>query len=307
MTLEQLRIFVAVAEREHVTRASAALNLTQSAVSAAIQTLEGRFQVKLFHRVGRNITLSEAGRVFLDEARAVLARAAAAERALVDLSGLKRGRLVIAASQTIAVHWLPRHLARFRAAWPEIALSITIGNTAQVAHAVREGEAELGFVEGQGEAPMLAARPVAEDRLVLIAPPGHPWALSGAEPSAAALAAENWVMREPGSGTRAVLEAALRARGMAPEALRVVLELPANEAVRVAVAAGAGVSALSEYVITEALAAGRVLRVPLALPARHFRVLWHRERHRGHAATALLDLIAAETPAAHGGRVGDGD
>ncbi len=296
MTLEQLRIFVAVAEREHVTRASAALHLTQSAVSAAVQALEGRFQVKLFHRVGRNIALSEAGRVFLDEARAVLARAAAAERALVDLSGLKRGRLVIAASQTIAVHWLPRHLAQFRTNWPEIALSVTIGNTARVAHAVKEGEAELGFVEGEIDAPMLAVRPVAEDRLALITPPDHPWAGATAEPSAEALAAANWVMREPGSGTRAALEAALSARGVALETLRVVLELPANEAVRAAVAAGAGVSALSEHVIGEALAAGHVRRLPVELPARLFRALWHRERHRGHAATALLDLIAAEEP-----------
>ena len=306
MTLEQLRIFVAVAEREHVTRASLALNLTQSAVSAAVQALEGRFGVKLFHRVGRNIALSEAGRIFLDEARAVLARAAAAERALVDLSVLKRGRLVIAASQTIAVHWLPRHLARFRAAWPEIDLSVTIGNTAQVSHAVKEGEAELGFVEGDTDAPMLAARPVAEDRLALITPPDHPWALADAAPSAEALAAANWVMRESGSGTRAGLEAALRARGVAPEALRVVLELPANEAVRVAVTAGAGVSALSDYVIGEALAAGQVRRVPFAMPARMFRALWHRERHRGHAATALLELIAAEAPASRRGTAAGG-
>ena len=298
MTLEQLRIFVAVAEREHVTRASVALNLTQSAVSAAVQALEGRFQVKLFHRVGRNIVLSEAGRVFLDEARAVLARAAAAERALLDLSGLKRGRLLIAASQTIAVHCLPHHLARFRAAWPEIDLIVTIGNTARVSHAVKEGEAELGFVEDDIDAPMLAARPVAEDRLALIAPPDHPWSAATAEPDAAARTAASWVMREPGSGTRAVLEAALRARGVAPDALRVVLELPANEAVRVAVAAGAGVSALSEYVISEALARGQVRRVPFVTPTRLFQVLWHRERHRGHAATALLDMIPGSVPAA---------
>ena len=297
MTLEQLRIFVAVAEREHVTRASVALNLTQSAVSAAVQALEGRFQVKLFHRVGRNIVLSEAGRIFLDEARAVLARAAAAERALLDLSGLKRGRLLIAASQTIAVHCLPRHLVRFRAAWPEIDLIVTIGNTTRVSHAVKEGEAELGVVEDDIDAPMLVARPVAEDRLALIVSPDHPWAKAEAEPSAGELAGASWVMREPGSGTRAVLESALRARGVAPEALRVVLELPANEAVRVAVAAGAGVSALSEHVINEAMAAGRVRRVPFAMPARVFQVVWHRERHRGHAAAALLAMIPGDAPA----------
>jgi DNA-binding transcriptional LysR family regulator len=91
VTLEQLRIFVAVAEREHVTRAAAALNLTQSATSAAIQALERRYGARLFDRVGRGISLTETGRVFLEEARAVLARAAAAERALADLGDLRRG------------------------------------------------------------------------------------------------------------------------------------------------------------------------------------------------------------------------
>ena len=87
MTLEQLRLFVAVAEREHVTRAAAALHRTQSAVSAAIAGLEQQSGVILFHRVGRRIVLTEEGRQFLAEARAVLAQADAAERALADLAG----------------------------------------------------------------------------------------------------------------------------------------------------------------------------------------------------------------------------
>src|SRR5215475_3015360 len=95
MTVEQLRIFVAVAERQHVTQAARALNLAQSAVSHAIATLETRHNTNLFDRVGRRIELTEAGRVFLAEARAVLARADAAELALSEFGGLKRGTLSI--------------------------------------------------------------------------------------------------------------------------------------------------------------------------------------------------------------------
>src|SRR5262249_1501738 len=102
MTLEQLRIFVAVAERQHMTRAAEALNLTQQAVSAAIAALENAHATALFHRVGRRIELTEAGRLFLDEARSVLTRAAAAELALSELGGLKRGTITVNASQTIA-------------------------------------------------------------------------------------------------------------------------------------------------------------------------------------------------------------
>ena len=118
MTLEQLRIFVGVAEREHMTRAAEALNVTQSAASAAIAALEARHGVPLFHRVGRGIELSEAGRMFLIDARAVLGRAASAELALAEYAGLERGTLRLVASQTIAGYWLPRQLAAFMRATP---------------------------------------------------------------------------------------------------------------------------------------------------------------------------------------------
>jgi len=101
MTLEQLRIFVAVAEKQHVTRAANELNLTQSATSAAIAALEARYGIKLFDRIGRGIALTQTGKDFLIEARAVLARAADATQVLNDLAGLKRGSLSIAASQTV--------------------------------------------------------------------------------------------------------------------------------------------------------------------------------------------------------------
>ena len=108
MTLQQLRVFVAVAERQHVTRAAEALQLAQSVVSAAIASLEARHGIKLFQRVGRGIGLTGAGTLFLAEARAVLARVAAAERVLAELADLTRGTLSVQASQTIASYWLLR-------------------------------------------------------------------------------------------------------------------------------------------------------------------------------------------------------
>ena len=135
MTLEQFRIFVAVAERCHVTRAAEALNMAQSAVSAAVSALEERHGATLFHRVGRGIALTEAGALFLGEARAVLARAEAAERVLADFSGLRRGTLNVHASQTIAIYWLPRHLVAFRRAHPGIDVRLRVGNTGRVAGA----------------------------------------------------------------------------------------------------------------------------------------------------------------------------
>lgn len=287
MTLEQLRIFVAVAEREHMTRAADALNITQSAASAAIRALENRHEVALFHRVGRRIELTPSGRVFLDEARAVLARAAAAERVLAEMGGLGRGTLTVQASQTIASYWLPARLVRFRAAFPGIDVELAVGNTAQVARGVADGAAELGFVEGAVDDPLLAQETVGWDRMALVAAPGHPWTQAAGLPPAG-LADGPWILREPGSGTRSVFEAALAGFGVDRCRLRVAFELPSNEAVRAAVVAGGGVTVLSELVAERDLRAGTLVRVPVPFPDRPFYALSHRERTRSRAAAAFL-------------------
>src|ERR1700730_2364266 len=292
-TLEQLRLFVAVAERQHVTRAAEALNLAQSAVSSAIAGLEARHKVKLFNRVGRGIELPEAGTLFLVEARAVLARAESAESALSELGGLKRGTLVVQASQTIASFWLPRHLVAFRRAYPHIDIRLSIGNTAQVAAAVHAGTAELGFVEGEVMDPVLVSQPVARDQMIVVVGPEHPWA-GRQSVTPAELAETEWVLREQGSGTRSAFEQALTGFGIAPTSLRVPLELPSNEAVRSAVEAGMGATAISASVAVPSIEAGLLYQVPLKIPDRHFHVLHHGERHLGKVAERLLQMIAGQ-------------
>jgi DNA-binding transcriptional LysR family regulator len=294
MTLEQLRVFVAVAERQHVTRAAEALNLAQSAASMAIATLEARHGTRLFHRVGRGIELTEAGGLFLIEARAVLARAAAAELVLSDLGGLKRGTLAVQASQTIASYWLPRHLVAFRRAHSGIDISLAIGNTAQVAGAVHQGAADIGFIEGAIEDPMLTVEQVARDQMVIVVGVEHPWSsIDRLEPQR--LIETEWVLREPGSGTRSVFEAALQTCGVSAAAVRVVLELPSNEAVRAAVEAGLGATAISASVAAPSLEAGLLHQVPFDLPVRNFHVVRHSERYRSGAVDALLEMVTAQS------------
>ncbi len=303
LTLEQLRVFVAVAERQHVTRAAASLNLAQSAASAAIASLEARHQVRLFRRAGRGIALTEAGEAFLAEARAVLARAEAAEAMLDDIVGLRRGRLALHASQTIAAYWLPRHLAAFRAAYPGVALHLAIGNTAETAAAVRAGLVELGLVEGAVSDPLLEAVPLARDQLLLVVPQGHRLA-AGRDVTARDLRACDWVLREPGSGTRSAFEAVLPRLGLTPAALRVVQELPSNESVRAAVEAGMGVAVLSASVVAPSLEAGLLARAALDLPSRQFQALRLRERPPSRAAAALLALMTATRSRARGSAAG---
>ena len=301
MTLEQLRIFVAVAAREHVTQAAAVLHLTQAAVSASIAALETQHGVKLFDRIGRRVALTTAGRQFLPEAQALLARAAAAEAALDDFAGLKRGRVTLHASQTIASYFLPSVIAGFRRSHPGVVVELAIGNTAQVAAALRAGSAELGFVEGPLDAPDLTVEEVASERMGLFAPAGHPWAKGGALTPGDLRRAE-WVFREAGSGTREAFVAALAARGIEEAALNIVLTLPSNEAVREAVVAGAGVACLSPLVCARVVQAGLLGQANLLLPPRQFNAVRQTERYAAQAAAAFLHA-ARQTPGlAHGTR-----
>jgi len=290
MTLEQLRLFVAVAECEHVTRAARQLHRTQSAVSSAIAGLERRSGVLLFHRVGRRVQLTEEGRTFLAEARGVLAQADGAERALSDLAGLKRGMLSVMASQTIASYWLPPKLVAFRARHPNVTVKASIGNTAEVAKAVAEGKVEIGLVEGAVNDPALEQTLVGRDRLTIVAHARHPW-IRKPPRSAADLLKENWVLREPGSGTRSAFEAALKEKGAEPGELKIALELPSNEAVRLAVREKAGVSALSELVAEGGLRFGALAPVKFALPERAFHALRHKERYLSRSGIAFMALV----------------
>jgi len=287
MTLEQLRIFVAVAERQHVTQAAAELRLTQSAVSAAISALEARHDVRLFDRVGRNIVLNPTGALFLQHVKAVLAQVAVAEDALSDLSGLKRGRLSIHASQTIASYWLPSRLLAFSGAYPGVQIDVAISNTAEAAKAVVEGSAELGLVEGEIDDPALSRQPLDFDHLVVVVGCGHAWA-DRAEVSAAELFETCWVLRERGSGTRSAFETALAKAGVDAGALRVALTLPANEALLTAVAAGGCATAVSASVAAPFLLSGALRHVRFDLPTRPYYVLRHKARYRSKASDAFL-------------------
>ena len=287
MTLEQLRIFVGVAEREHMTSAARAMNITQSAASAAISSLEERHHVKLFHRVGRGIVLTEAGRDFLTEARTVLARAASAQDVLEEFGGLKRGTLHVTASQTTTAYWLPQILMVFKVRHPLISVELTIGNTEQALARVRDGVADIGIVEGETDDPAVAHWPIGEDRLLLVGARSF----RAAKLDAAWLRQARWITREPGSGTASTLERRLRRLGVDPNTLNVVMRLPSNEAVRTAVEGSSCVAALSQLVVGPSISAGTLHAAPLDLGRRRFYGLRHKERYRSKASDALLEII----------------
>jgi DNA-binding transcriptional LysR family regulator len=278
-----------------VTRGAHTLGLTQSAASSAIAALEARYSTRLFNRVGRRVELTEAGRLFLDEAKAVLVRIATAEQVVNNLAGLARGTLRLCASQTIANYWLPRLMHRCLREYPGIDLDLSIGNTAQVTRSVIDGSADFGLVEGEIDEPTLSQRVVAWDRLVLVVGKTHEWAqIERLEPSK--LLTTAWVLRERGSGTRSSFEALLRRAGIQPEQLKVVLDFPSNEAVCAAVEDGAGATVISELVVGASIRSETLHQIALTIPQRPFYLLEHKERYRSHAHAAFLKLLCEAVP-----------
>jgi len=299
MTLDQLRIYVEVAERGHVTRAAEALGMSQSAASAAIAALESAYQIKLFDRVGRGIQLTETGRLFLREARAVLDRAAMARSVLQDLAGGPAGPVVIAASQTIATYWLPRRLAAFHAANPRVRFNVIIRNTHDVETAVVEGEAGVGLVEGPTQHPALTRQEIDHDSLVLVVGANHP-PLPLKANGQLDLRAITWVIREAGSGTRRGLEDLASRKGLLLDDLDISLVLPSNEAVREAIEAGAGATIISRHVVASAVAAGTLTAIPVDLPPREYALVRHRDRHETLAQQTLVAFLTETTDARFG-------
>lgn len=289
MTLEQLRIFKTVAETLSMTRAAERLHLTQPAISAAIAALEERHATYLFDRIGRRLELTEAGRLFLPEAHKVLARASDALRVLADLDGLMRGEVRVAASQTVATYWLPSRMARFITQAPNVRLSLLVGNSAQSAARILSGEADIGFVEGDAADDRLSTRLVGHDRIGLYAAPGNP--LVGRPLVSADLEAAQWVMREPGSGTRDHATTGLRESGVGVDELKIRLELPSNGAALEAITGGPLITAVSELAATARVGMGLIAPLQWRLPPRNFTMVLDRARRPSRAVAAFRNSL----------------
>jgi DNA-binding transcriptional LysR family regulator len=257
---------------------------------AAIHALETRLDTALFDRIGKRHELTEVGRVLLPEANMILSKVVGAEQALADLRGLLRGRLRLWASQTIGGYWLPPYLYRFHAAHPGVAIELQIAYSLQVSRAVLSGDADLGFVDGDVDEPVLVQVSVAVDQLVVVVAKSHELAMLKAV-EFDDLRRASWVLHEKGAGTRQVFEKALRQSGVDPAQLNVVMELPSNETVRSVVEAGAGVTVLPRVVVADKLSAGTLVELPFQRVEQRYIAIRHGDRHRGRAESVLLDMM----------------
>ena len=291
MTLMQLKVFVIIAELGNVTRAAEALGITQSAASAALAALENTNEVRLFNRVGRSVELSEIGRRFLPEAQAVVSNARNASQHLRSLGGKTKGKLVIAASQTIANYWLPGKLAKFKAQFPDVTLNMKISNTRDVENALLKKHADIGFVEGQVVSDQLNLSIIDHDQPALVVSARF-WPSIRKKNMSIELAKLPWIIREPGSGTREILENLAKQKGLKWSDLNIVLELPSNESVREAVEAGAGATLISQHVVNSAIKTGSLRAIQIDFPPREYQMVLRKEGALNDAGKMLTKMVS---------------
>lgn len=295
MNLHYLRIFLKVAEYEHVTRASEELLLSQSAVTKTIQHLEREVGLELIERHGRRIVLTYAGSVLATYARRLFALEREMEEALVALQEVEVGEITIGASTTTGVYLLPPIVARFRTRYPQVNLHIEILNSQEIIERALNWKLDFGLVEGDSSAlpPELHVEVFGHDQLVLVVAPGHRWSnLQVVEPEA--LREGELLLREQGSGIREVIEQALRLQGVQ---VRPLLTVPDNEAIKQMVLSGVGAAIVSALAVQRELAAGDLIRVPIAdLNLRPQLSLIRRiDKHLSRAAQAFCALLRPVT------------
>lgn len=262
MNLPELRVFITAAEELNFSRAAARLHLSQSAVSQNIQSIEKGYGVELFVRHGRSVQLSEVGQAILPMAREVLNAMRLLEDALINVKGEVAGELTIGCSTTSGKYILPNLLAAFRREYPLVRSRVAISARSTVVERLLDQTLAMGMMSRRIDHRDLEYMPLLEDRVILIVPTDHPWANYG-RALPADLLDQPFIRREDSSGTREVVNNALKENGVMPDMLDTVLELGNAEAIEMAVEEGIGIAFVSEMVAARGLALGKIKQVEI--------------------------------------------
>lgn len=292
MDIRALEVFCKIVELKSFSKAAEAVYLTQPTVSGHIKGLEEFVGLKLLDRLGREVVLTKAGEVLYGYAKQVLALRNQALQALEEYKGSLKGHLIIGGSNIPGEYVLPALLARFKAQYPEISITLKIGDSRDIARGVLQGTYELGAVGAKFDDGQLVYTKLLEDELVVALPADHAWAARPAV-ALAELFGQPVILRELGSGSRKVLEEALRSAGLDTSALTVVAELGSTEAIRQAVKSGAGISVISIRAIQEDLDRGTLRTVALEGPrlTRDFYLIYHKVRSRSPLCKTFATFV----------------
>jgi DNA-binding transcriptional LysR family regulator len=291
MSDRRLQVFFAVARQGSFTRAAESLFMTQPAVTFQIKQLEEEFNCRLFERLHQRISLTPAGEVVYDYATRILALSDEMEGRVAELTGQMGGTLAIGASTTLGENVLPAILGDFNAQHPQVHLQLVIANSETTAQRIVEGTLDAAFVDGPVPEKLLLAEPVGETTYKVVFDPSHPFKDLAAVP-VSELVEYEYVSREKGAGTRAVIDAYFKSVGVAPDKLKVVMELGSPGALKGVVRNGLGFAIMSSLTVADELARGELLARPLDPPLRQpLSMIMPKERFRSKTISAFADFV----------------
>lgn len=286
LTLRQLEVFVAVARLQSVTRAADQLALSQSATSAALTELERQFDMQLFDRVGKRIRLNELGSSVLPHAAELIDRARELEGAFQAQDAA--GELHVGATLTIGNYLGTLIVSDFMQRHPGSRVTLAVENTAHIIAKVASFELDLGLVEGRCQHPDIEVKHWGDDALEVFAAPDHPLAKKR-RLTPADLAAADWIVREPGSGTRETFDLAVAG---VLASVNIKLELSHTEAIKRAVESGLGIGCISRLALQDAFRRGSLvkLKTPFLKMDRQFLILVHKQKYRTSTSRQFIAL-----------------
>lgn len=290
MADRRLQVFHAVAVERNFTRAAETLFMTQPAVTFQIRQLEDEYNARLFDRGRGQVTLTAAGELVFDYAKRILDLSGELEHRLAEMTGQVRGALLIGASASIAAFMLPAILGDFGRRFPEVRTRLVIDHPDAIARRIVDHVVDIGILESDELAAGLVEEFAGDEELVVVCAPGH--ALAGnARVEPAALVGTPLVVREPGSGTRALVESYLRAAGVGPEQWSPQMEIGGPEALNGVVGGGDAVAIVARSSVARELESGRLRAIPLQPCLRRtIRIVQARNRFRSRLASEFIDF-----------------
>lgn len=290
MADRRLQVFHAVAKQLSFTRAAETLFMTQPAVTFQIKQLEERYNMRLFERGHGRISLTPAGELVLDYAERILGLSGELETRLAEMNGQMSGPLLIGASTTIAEFILPPILGEFNSLFPQVRARLTVANSEAIEGRVADHTLDIGLIEAPSRLSALQVEVCCNDELQVICAPGHPLA-KFVEIDPAMLLDYEFISREPGSGTREVTDAYLRAAGVAPEKLKTLMELGSPEALKGVVGTGLGFAIVSCASFAKEQELGSLVARPLRPRLmRTLSLVYPKEKFRSRIVNAFVEF-----------------
>lgn len=246
---QHLLVFKDVAETKNITLSAKKLHMSQPSISLQIQNLENQYGARFFDRTNKGVTLTKEGDIFYAHVRSVLDILASAKEQINALAKGQRGLIYLGATLTIGEYILPNILAFLYKTHPDVDFKVKIANTESISQDVLEKKLHIGLIEGPVPRHKdLNVEKFWEDELVVVLPYFHAWA-SRKSITLAELPHERLVTREDGSGTRKVMEMALKERGLDPDHLNITMELGSTHAIKQVVSAGLGITIISALTV----------------------------------------------------------